>query len=46
MFVTIYQKYGDLEGVDEVTLQCKASFNTIEEYSNFLETKKKTVTRK
>lgn len=46
MFATIYQKYGDLEGVDEVTLQCKASFNTIEEYSNFLETKKKTVTRK
>ena len=46
MFVTIYQKYGDLEGVDEVTLQCKASFNTIEEYSIFLETKKKTVTRK
>ena len=46
MFATIYQKYGDLEGVDEVTLQCKASFNTIEEYSNFLETKKKTVPRK
>ena len=46
MFSIMYQKYGDLEGVDEVTLQCKASFNTIEEYSNFLETKKKTVTRK
>ena len=37
MFATIYQKYGDLEGVDDIVLQCKVNFNTIEEYSSFLE---------
>ena len=46
MFSIMYQKYGDLEGVDDVTLQCKVKFNTIEEYSHYLETKKKKVTRK
>lgn len=40
MLSTIYQKYGDLEGIDNIALQCKVSFKTIDEYSDFIDQKK------
>lgn len=40
MYATIYQKYGDLEGLDNIQLQIKVGINTTEEYSSYIETEK------
>lgn len=40
MYATIYQKYGDLEELDNIQLQIKVGINTTEEYSSYIETEK------
>lgn len=46
MYATIYQKYGDLEGLDNIQLQIKVGINTTEEYSSYIETEKERPKRK
>lgn len=35
MFETIFHKYGSLEGLDDIPVQCKAGFKVVDEYNEY-----------
>ncbi len=37
IFSTMYEKYGSMEGTDDMALQCKAGFKVVDEYKEFIE---------
>ncbi len=46
MFETIYHRYGSLEGLDDIPVQCKAGFKVVDEYNDFTTKEAKKSVRK